>query len=429
MQTTLSPVRVRSDFADIRRTQQEWAQTTIASRLQIVRRIRDRLAAGVTALVDCFPKQLIRSRADSITCEILPLAEACRFLEREAGRILASRSLSSSARPLWLSRVKVQVQREPLGLVLVIGASNYPLFLAGVQTLQALVAGNAVLLKPGRGGGAVLNCFAELAIASGVPGQLITVLDEQVTSAEDVIDRGVDKIVLTGSVESGRAVLRRAAGHITPTVLELSGDDSVFIQASADVERAARSIAFGMQLNGGETCIVPRRVFVHSAVASQFEASLRPILDSDCDGRSIEIITVDSDDQALELAAENPYALGAVIFGKQPGAARLAEKIRAGVVLINDMIVPTADPRVSFGGSGLSGFGTTRGEQGLLEMTRLKTVVLQQAKRLRHLEAPPPNGEALFSAYLAAAHRFGWGARWAALQDLARNLTTRGKHT
>ena len=426
---TLCAVSARYNSADIIHTQQAWARTTVESRLLIVRRIRDRLAANVTALVDCFPKQLIRSRADSITCEILPLAEACRFLEREAGRILAPRSLSSSARPLWLSRVKVEVQRQPVGLVLVIGASNYPLFLAGVQTLQALVAGNAVLLKPGRGGGAVLNRFAELALAAGLPSQLMTVLDEEVSSAEEAIDQGVDKIVLTGSVESGRAVLRRAAGHITPAILELSGNDAVFIQASADVERAARCIAFGMQLNGGETCIVPRRVFVHSAVVNQFEACLRPILDADCDGRSIDIITVDSDGQALELAAENRYALGAVIFGKEPGAARLAEKIRAGVIVINDMIVPTADPRVSFGGSGLSGFGTTRGEQGLLEMTKLKTVVLQKAKRLRHLDAPPPNAEALFSAYLAAAHRSGWGERFSALRDLARTLTNRGKRT
>ena len=426
---TLSPAAVRYSSTGVRRTQQDWARTSLEYRLQIVRRIRDRLAADVTALVDCFPQQLIRSRADSITCEILPLAEACRFLEREARRILGPQALSSSTRPLWLSRVKVEVRREPVGLVLVIGASNYPLFLAGVQTLQAVAAGNAVLLKPGRGGAAVLNRFVELALAAGLPAELVTVLDEQVASAEEAIDRGVDKIVLTGSVESGRAVLRRAAAHITPTILELSGNDAVFIQASADVERAAHCIAFGLQLNGGETCIVPRRVFVHSAVADQFDASLRPILDADCDGRSIDIIPVDSDEHALLLAAENPYALGAVIFGKEPEAARLAGKISAGVVVINDIIVPTADPRVSFGGSGLSGFGRTRGEQGLLEVTQLKTVVVQQAKRLRHVETPPANAEALFSAYLAAAHRSGWRERFSALQDLARTLSNRRKRT
>ena len=426
---TLRPARARYSSAGVRRTQQAWACTPVKARLQMVRRVRDRLAAHVTALVDCFPQQLIRSRADSITCEILPLAEACRFLEREAGRILAPRALASSARPLWLSRVKVDVQRAPVGLVLVIGASNYPLFLAGVQTLQALVAGNAVLLKPGRGAAAVLNRFAELAFAAGLPNDLLTVLDEEVASAEEAIDQGVDKIVLTGSVEAGRAVLRRAAGNITPTILELSGNDAVFIQASADVERAAHCIAFGLQLNGGETCIAPRRVFVHSAVADQFDACLRPILDADGDGRSINIVTVDSDDHALTLAAENPYALGAVIFGKGAEAARLAEKIKAGVIVVNDMIVPTADPRVSFGGSGLSGFGRTRGEQGLLEMTQLKTVVVQQAKRLRHLETPPPQAEALFSAYLAAAHRSGWRTRFSALQDLLRTLINRGKLT
>ena len=70
-------------------------------------------------------------------------------MEKQAGEILAPRRLSRRGRPMWLRGVSVELRREPFGIVLIVGASNYPLFLPGVQALQALVAGNAVLIKPG----------------------------------------------------------------------------------------------------------------------------------------------------------------------------------------------------------------------------------------------------------------------------------------
>ncbi len=419
---TLAPESVDCSAEERKCILAAWSRSAIGFRLAIIRRIRDGIAAEVTALVDRFPSDLKRSRADSITAEVLPLAEACHFLELEAKRILSPRRLPTTARPFWLSRVEVDVQREPLGVVLIIGPSNYPLFLAGVQTLQALVAGNAVLIKPGRGGSAVLTYLAKLAYQSGLPRELLTVLDEEVGSATEAIEQGVDKIILTGSVQSGVAVLRQAAEHVTPAIVELSGDDAVFVQASADLERAARAIAFGSSLNGGQTCIAPRRVFVHAAVADQFRALLNKM-----ERQSLDVITVADDDEALVLAAANPFVLGAAVFGKESDAVRLAEQIRAGVVVINDVIVPTADPRVSFGGAGLSGFGTTRGEQGLREMTRPKTLVVQRAKRLRHLDALPRNAEAFFSAYLQAAHSGCWAKRFAAWRDLARSLKNSGE--
>lgn len=350
-----------------------------------------------------FPSSLARTRADSLTAEIIPLAEACRFLEVEAEHILVAGKTSSRGRPVWLRTVDVEVRREPFGVVLLVGPSNYPLFLIGVQTLQALVAGNAVILKPGRQSAPVARAFAELTDEAGLPSGLLTVLDESAEAATIAIQSGVDKVVLTGSVQSGRAVLRTAAEHLIPSAVELSGCDAVFVQAGADLERAARAIAFGTKLNGGETCIAPRRIFVHESIAHLFLAVTR---DSE-----ISVVPVKDDEQALELAARSPYALGATIFGEESSARKFAARVNAGVVVINDMIVPTADPRVPFGGRGWSGFGTTRGAAGLLEMTTPKAIVVQRGKRLRHLEALPHDAEEFFLAYLSANHQEGWGKR------------------
>ncbi len=319
----------------LRKAQHSWAGEPLPHRLRVIRKLRDRIAARAETLLDAFPTHLSRTRADSLTAEIIPLAEACRFLELRATRILATEKISTQGRPLWLGDVHVEVRHEPHGVVLIIGPSNYPLFLIAVQAVQALVAGNAVLIKPGRGGGPVARAFANLASEAGLPADVLVVLDETVEAASDALQSGVNKVVLTGSVQSGRAVLREAARQVIPVTAELSGSDAVFIQRGADVQRAAAAVAFGTTLNGGETCIAPRRVYVHKSLADSFRAAL-----SD---PQVSITAVDDDDEALDLASRSHFALGATVFGEEASARRLAARINAGVVVINDMIVPTAD--------------------------------------------------------------------------------------
>ena len=92
-------------------------------------------------------------------------------------------------------------------------------------------------------------------------------------------------------------------------------------------------------------------------------------------------------DMAAAIAAQPlcPYALGASIFGPEPEARAVAARLHVGSVCINDLIVPTADPRLPFGGRGLSGFGVTRGAEGLLDMTVIKTVSLRRGHLMPHL--------------------------------------------
>jgi len=392
-----------------RTAQQQWANTALSERLRIIRKIRNGIAAEGLTLCDLFPAELSRTRAHSLVTEVIPLADACRFLEREANQILAPRCLSTNSRPFWSRAVDIQLRRDPVGIVLIIGPSNYPLFLPGVQALQALVAGNAVILKPGRGGRNVADALHSFAVSAGVPNDLFVVLDESVQSAQRIIGGGIDMVVLTGSLETGRAVYRQAAGELIPAVLELSGCDPVFIQPGADLKRAVDAIAFGCHWNGGNTCIAPRRIFVIESLADEFERILR---ERHAQTRfPLSITRVSNDDEALELAAASPYALGAAVFGEHVSAKAFAAKVVAGVVVVNDMIAPTADPRVPFGGRRSSGFGATRGAEGLLQLTALKAVVAQKRKRLRHLEPLPHNTQEIFAAYLAAANKISWRER------------------
>ncbi len=418
--------------------------------------------------------ELARTAADTMVAELLPLLEACRFLEREAARILAVRRLGRRGLPLWLAGVDAQVQRVALGKVLVIGPANYPLFLPGVQTLQALAAGNAVVWKPGHGGKPVAALVADALSAAGLPRELLRVTEESIAAGQAEIDADADKVFFTGSARTGRALSRQLAETTTPCVMELSGCDAVIVLPSADWNRVVKALAFGMRLNGSATCMAPRRLFLLGAAPEQRERMMRQLLPAwdqiegiqlperiqrqlrelldeaaekgatihgelASEQRPILITNVNSamqiaradifapllmvmaaSDEAavLEAIADCPYALTATVFGEEREARALAQKITAGTVLVNDLIVPTADPRVPFGGRRASGFGVTRGAEGLLEMTAIKVVSVRRGPGTRHFEATAQKHEALFRGLMVASHADSWRERWRGVRQV-----------
>jgi aldehyde dehydrogenase (NAD+) len=116
--------------------------------------------------------------------------------------------------------------------------------------------------------------------------------------------------------------------------------------------------------------------------------------------------------------AECGYALTVAIFGKEHEALKLAREVRAGTVLLNDLIAPTADARVPFGGARESGFGTTRGAEGLLEMTAVKTLLIRRGRNTRHFAATSAEHLPLFEGMVRATHAKKLAARWAGLRQL-----------
>jgi acyl-CoA reductase-like NAD-dependent aldehyde dehydrogenase len=230
----------------------------------------------------------------------------------------------------------------------------------------------------------------------------------------------------------------------------------MLVLADADLDLAARAAAFGLRLNNGATCIAPRRAIVHRSLIEQFEARLHALLeraprqnagnplaarlaqlfrdaemhgghflvggltdgvpqlptvvtfrstgaallDADVFAPVMSLLAADSDEHALALAAQSSYGLGASIFSRDPvRAADLARALPVGVVTINDVIAPTADARLPFGGRLRSGFGVTRGAEGLLEMTAPK-VVAARAGRFRPHHLPPEAADGELAVHL-----------------------------
>ena len=449
-----------------------WAATPLDQRLKLIRNLRHLIADNSSHLTEAIPSDLARNHADTQAAEILPLLAAARFLEREAHKLLAARHLGRRGLPFWLAGVHSSVERVPLGTILIIAPANYPLFLPGVQALQALAAGNTVVWKPGRNGAPIAHLFAGLATRAGLPEGVLRITDDSVEAATREISALPAKIVFTGSATAGRAVLRQAAEHAIPVVAELSGCDAVFALPSADPARLAAALSFGMRLNGSATCMAPRRliligdghddllarlkqafaaadpIFVRESIRQQLipllvdaraqgatilgelgPVSMRPILildgtptmqiaQADLFAPVLTVLRAGNEAAALEVDAHNPYGLTAAIFGDESQALTFGGSLAVGTLLINDLIAPTADPRVPFGGRRASGFGTTRGAEGLLEMTAARTILIRRGRDQRHLEPTSPTHEDLFGGVIALTHSVSFSSRFAGLKRL-----------
>ncbi len=445
-----------------RAAQSEWSALPIQRRLGVLRRIRHGLAAQAQELTALVAASSGRPTAEALSGEVLPLLDAGRFLERQAARSLAARRLGIAGRPLWLNVPASEVQRVAYGVVLILGPANNPLFIPGVQCLQALAAGNAVWLKPGTGTGAVAERFARIAADAGLDPRLLQVWPDSTEAGREAAAAGVDKVVLTGAAETGRTVLAQLAPRLTPATLELSGSDAVIIRADADLAMTVNALLFGLRFNHGTACIAPRRVFIQRERAAELEANLiadlQPLpLSTSCNAPAqaaaeaviealglgarlltgklgsdgalawpvvlagtrpeirmmresyglpiLTITDVDSDDQAVAGINACPYRLGAAIFSANETAARkLAGQLHCGVVTINDLMVPTADPRLPFGGYGMSGYGVTRGLEGLLEMTRPKVITISRGSWRPHFDTALTSDECGFHQYLQIGH-------------------------
>ena len=454
-----------------RSAQAAWSQQPVSSRLKVIRELRLEIARNPRAWALAVGRDNL---GETLAAEVLPLADACRFLEVRAAAVLRDRKVDRRGRPTWLWGTNVRLRREPFGVVLIVGPSNYPLMLPGIQAMQALAAGNGVLLKPGAGGTAAANLLRKVAVSKGLPPEVLQILPESPQAGSIAIQNGIDKIILTGSVAAGRSVSRDAAERGIPTVMELSGCDAVFALDDADPELVSDCILFGLTLNHSHTCIAPRRIFATETMASaiiarlvkklpprsftiptegepsvQIEsvgtrerigrlisvatsagARLRTDAIEVVDGRprlngiavldevkpEMEIVRVDpyapvvsflrvrDETQALAWYRKCPFALGASVFGSRQKCQRFANQIDAGIVVINDLIAPTADPRVPFGGRHQSGFGMTRGVAGLEEMTQLKTIVSSRNWFRPHLKTPTPADAGVLEQLIRLEH-------------------------
>jgi acyl-CoA reductase-like NAD-dependent aldehyde dehydrogenase len=401
-----------------------------------------------------------------------------RYFARETGRLLRPERIGIGQYAM-LGRTSRLVYR-PVGVVGIISPWNFPWAIPVGEVVMSLAAGNAVVLKPSE-----LTPFVGLKIAdvlarAGLPEGLLTVLTGDGRTGADVVEAGVDKIMFTGSVATGRRVAEAAGRRLIPCVLELGGKDPMIVFEDADAEAAAAAAVWGAFANSGQTCASVERCYVHESIADGFtrrvveltralrqdagvsgradlgamscerqrgvvEDHLRdavargarvlagggrgreegafhePTVVSNVDhtmrlmreetfGPVLPLMTFKTEDEAVRLANDTQFGLTASVWTRDiRRGQRVAGRIEAGTVMVNEVLYTHGIAQTPWGGVKLSGTGRTHGRAGLLELVHAVHVHTNRLARLHDLWwfGYTPQSAELFRAF---ARRFTTGS-------------------
>ncbi|QNJ91108.1 aldehyde dehydrogenase family protein [Mycolicibacterium fluoranthenivorans] len=343
------------------------------------------------------------------------------------------------------------VQYDPLGVVLVIGPWNYPFYLSVAPLVAAISAGNCAVLKPSELAPATSELLTEL-IPKYLDNQAIRVIEGDGGTTQNLIAQGFDHVLFTGGTEIGRKIMAAAAPTLTPVTLELGGKSPVLVTADADLDVAARRVAWVKLMNSGQTCIAPDYVLVEEAVADSFTDKviaavaafraqehtsglrivnrrqfdrLAGLIDTttgtivtggraDADALTIEptvirdpaptdavmadeifgpllpIMSVESTQAAVQFVNSRPKPLALYVFtGSQRLGRELIDAIPSGGAVINHIAMHCLVPQLPFGGVGASGMGQYHGRWGFEALSHRRAVLAKTAWPDLTLVYPP----------------------------------------
>jgi len=341
---------------------------------------------------------------------------------------------------------------EPLGVVLVIAPWNYPIQLLLVPAAGAIAAGNAVVMKPSEVSSATSAALARL-VPEYLDTSAIALVEGGVPETTALLAERFDHIFYTGNGTVGRVVMRAAAEHLTPVTLELGGKSPTIVHSSADLDVAARRIAWGKWLNAGQTCVAPDYVLVERSIETDFVEKLRhaitdfygseprtsgsygrivserhfdrlrglmaggrvivggdvdrddryiaPTVIADVDlssnlmneeifGPLLPIVPVSSVREAISFVNGRPHPLALYVFAEKKSVIdEVLEHTTAGGVTVNGTLMHLTSPNLPFGGIGESGMGAYHGEAGVRVFQHLKPVLARSTKVDPSLAYPP----------------------------------------
>jgi aldehyde dehydrogenase (NAD+) len=176
--------------------------------------------------------------------------------------------------PLLMEPGHVRVRRDPFGVTLIIGAWNEPYMLTLAPLVAAVAGGNTAVLKPSEIAEATAQQTAEM-VAKYLDPEAVTVVEGGIPETTALLEQKWDLIFFTGSPPVGKIIHQAAAKHLTPAVLELGGKNPTIVHSSANIESAARRIAFGRFVNSGHICTAPDHVLVWPEVKDELVAELK----------------------------------------------------------------------------------------------------------------------------------------------------------
>lgn len=411
------------------------ATLPLSHRIEALKKIQSYILTHEAEIGKAIRKDLGKSDFESYMCETgLVLSEITYMLKH----IRSFAKEKNVLTPLTQFHSRSFKKPSPYGVALIMSPWNYPFLLTIDPLIDALAAGNTVVLKP-----SAYSPYTSAVIQSMIEECFDTRYVAVITGgrAENtcLLNEHFDYIFFTGSQTVGKEVMRHAAAHLTPVTLELGGKSPCIVEESANIKLAARRIVFGKYLNCGQTCVAPDYIYCDRKIKDQLLAEIKrqikrqfrsepltnknygkiinekhfdritKLIDSSkvvfggkCDrttlkieptvmdhvtfddavmqeeifGPILPILTYDSLDQAIHKINSMPHPLALYVFTSDKTAARkVTARCGFGGGCINDTIIHLATSEMGFGGFGESGMGSYHGKDGFRTFSHYKSIV------------------------------------------------------
>jgi len=346
---------------------------------------------------------------------------------------------------------KAWVQYDPLGVVLVIGPWNYPFYLSVGPLVAAVAAGNCAVVKPSELAPATSAVLARL-LPKYLDPEAIQVVEGDGATTQTLLAQGFDHALFTGGTEVGRKIMAGAAPTLTPVTLELGGKSPVIVTVDADIDVAARRIAWVKLLNSGQTCIAPDYVLAERPIADELVAKIAenierfrsaestksqrivnerqfdrvagliasttgtvvtggaadrstlrveptvildpaaddPVMTEEIFGPVLPVVRVGSVDAAIRYVNAKPKPLALYVFTESTAQARrVIDAVPSGGAVVNHIAMHVMVPQLPFGGVGPSGMGAYHGRWGFEAMSHRRAVLAKRSTPDPKLFYPP----------------------------------------
>ena len=411
------------------------ATLSVEYRVEMLRKLYDTIKANKKEIAIALQQDLGKSEFESFMCETGMVLSEITYMIKNAAKLSAKKKVSTPIAQF----PSVSYQKPvPYGNVLVISPWNYPFLLSMDPVVDAVAAGNTVVLKPSAYSPATSEIVRSI-IEAVFPKEYVAVVTGGRRENTSLLEKKFDMVFFTGSQNVGKEVLRHTAEHLTPTVLELGGKSPCIVDETANIELAAKRIVFGKFLNCGQTCVAPDYILCDKTIKYELIGAIQrqlrrqygvlpienpsygkminekhyervaklidqkkvafggygkrdklqiaptlmdhvtwddPIMQEEIFGPVLPVLEYGEFEEIFGLLADKPKPLALYLFTENKERVdAVNDRLSYGGGCINDTIIHLATSEMGFGGVGESGMGSYHGKAGFEAFSHTKSIV------------------------------------------------------
>ena len=427
------------NIAEILESQKQYFRTgatlNVAFRVEMLKKLYNTIKKYEYEIHTALTADLGKSDFEGYMCETGMVLSEIRYMIRHTRKFARETTVPT---PLAQFAARSYKKPSPYGNVLIMSPWNYPFLLTMDPLADAIAAGNTAIVKPSAYSPATSAVVAKI-LAECFPTEYVAVVTGGRAENAALLDQKFDMIFFTGGQNVGKEVLRHAAEHLTPTVLELGGKSPCIVDRTAKIKLAAKRIVFGKYLNCGQTCVAPDYILCHRSVKDEFIREVRAqiqaqygtdplnnpdygrivnqkhfdrirclidpekvviggnvnaeslqiaptvldnvtwadaVMQQEIFGPVMPILTFDSFDDIYEMLENQPKPLALYLYCEDRSQIQeVTTRLAYGGGCVNDCIIHLATSEMSFGGVGESGMGSYHGKAGFDAFSHAKSMV------------------------------------------------------